>query len=93
MQVRQVRNHLHELLRCKELTQHTEILSENGKSEEAAWLYIRAKEYKKAACIYQELGDHEKVLAAYFHGRQYNELAKYLNECTSCPSLSKYIFR
>lgn len=63
------------------LTCNTELLSENGRHEEAAWLFAKAGEPKKAAREYAELGKHEKVLATCYYAGLYSELAVYLKKC------------
>ncbi|KAF8539048.1 hypothetical protein BDD12DRAFT_981228 [Trichophaea hybrida] len=60
-----------------------DILSENGRHEEAAWLYWEAEEPKKAAREYCEVGNHVKVLAACYHGSRYKNLIGYLEDCSS----------
>jgi tetratricopeptide (TPR) repeat protein len=67
------------------LSTHADIFSENGRHEEAAWLYFEAGEhekaaYKKAAREYCEVGNHVKVLAACYHGGLYKNLIDYLEE-------------
>jgi hypothetical protein len=63
-----------------ELTTPTDILSENGRHEDAAWLYTEASETRKAAREYCEILNHAKVLATCYHGNLYEQLISYLRE-------------
>jgi hypothetical protein len=70
---------LYGLSRTK-LTAPIDILSENGRHEDAAWLYDQASEARKAAREYCEIQNHEKVLATCYHGNLYEQLISYLKK-------------
>lgn len=76
-------------MRYQGLTFYAEILSESGRHEEAAWLFTKAENHKKAVQEYAELNKHEKVLAACYYAGLYNELAAHLKECDSYTNLDR----
>ncbi|KAF8241597.1 hypothetical protein K440DRAFT_665246 [Wilcoxina mikolae CBS 423.85] len=72
---------------CQEAMGNTiaaaDILSNNGKHEEAAWLYTKAEEPEKAIQEYREVGNHVKVLATCYHAGLYDQLIDYLGDFSS----------